>query len=186
MRNRRITKSYFRICSTCMSHSQAPFCLCTQRMITDHAEGTFESLRYILGGDRPSQTTRLTMSPSRIHGPGLEPQNHKGGISLLALRKLTPTLQRLPPMLHMQHRSPLSGCSKGARGLSVLLRVTGIFTGATNSLSRTPRQRPDRYAIRAGRNLPDKEFRYLRTVIVTAAVYRGFNSMLCASANISS
>jgi len=32
--------------------------------------------------------------------------------------------------------------------------------------------------IRAGRNLPDKEFRYLRTVIVTAAVYRGFNSML--------
>ena len=40
------------------------------------------------------------------------------------------------------------------------------------------RQRPDRYTIRAGRNLPDKEFRYLRTVIVTAAVYRGFNSEL--------
>jgi len=29
----------------------------------------------------------------------------------------------------------------------------------------------DRYAIHARRNLPDKEFRYLRTVIVTAAVY---------------
>ncbi len=41
-----------------------------------------------------------------------------------------------------------------------------------------PRQRGDRYAIRAGRNLPDKEFRYLRTVIVTAAVYRGFKSEL--------
>ena len=40
------------------------------------------------------------------------------------------------------------------------------------------RQYPDRYTIRAGRNLPDKEFRYLRTVIVTAAVYRGFNSDL--------
>ena len=40
------------------------------------------------------------------------------------------------------------------------------------------RQCPDHYTIRAGRNLPDKEFRYLRTVIVTAAVYRGFNSML--------
>ena len=40
------------------------------------------------------------------------------------------------------------------------------------------RQCPNRYAIRAGQNLPDKEFRYLRTVIVTAAVYRGFNSML--------
>ena len=40
------------------------------------------------------------------------------------------------------------------------------------------RQCPDRYTIRAGRNLPDKEFRYLRTVIVTAAVYWGFNSEL--------
>ena len=40
------------------------------------------------------------------------------------------------------------------------------------------RQCPDHYTIRAGRNLPDKEFRYLRTVIVTAAVYRGFNSEL--------
>ena len=40
------------------------------------------------------------------------------------------------------------------------------------------RQLPDHYAIRAGQNLPDKEFRYLRTVIVTAAVYRGFNSEL--------
>ena len=40
------------------------------------------------------------------------------------------------------------------------------------------RQCPDRYTIRAGQNLPDKEFRYLRTVIVTAAVYRGFNSEL--------
>ena len=29
-----------------------------------------------------------------------------------------------------------------------------------------------------GQNLPDKEFRYLRTVIVTAAVYRGLSSVL--------
>ena len=40
------------------------------------------------------------------------------------------------------------------------------------------RQCPDRYTIRAGQNLPDKEFRYLRTVIVTAAVHRGFNAEL--------
>ena len=40
------------------------------------------------------------------------------------------------------------------------------------------RQCPDHYAIRAGQNLPDKEFRYLRTVIVTAAVYWGFDSGL--------
>ena len=40
------------------------------------------------------------------------------------------------------------------------------------------RQCPNRYAIRAGQNLPDKEFRYLRTVIVTAAVYWGLSSVL--------
>src|SRR5208337_4001403 len=58
------------------------------------------------------------------------------------------------------------------------LRVTGIFTGTTSSPSNSLRQSYDRYAIRAGRNLPDKEFRYLRTVIVTAAVHRGFSSKL--------
>ena len=58
------------------------------------------------------------------------------------------------------------------------MRVTGVFTGCSSSPSPSPRQRPNRYAIRAGRNLPDKEFRYLRTVIVTAAVYRGFSSGL--------
>ena len=53
-----------------------------------------------------------------------------------------------------------------------------IFTGTTISPGGLLRQCPDRYTFRAGQNLPDKEFRYLRTVIVTAAVYRGFNSML--------
>ena len=72
IRSRRITKSCFRTCSTCMSRSQAPFCLCTQHMITNHAEGTFESLRYYLGGDRPSQTTRLTLFRVLIQGPRLE------------------------------------------------------------------------------------------------------------------
>ena len=42
------------------------------------------------------------------------------------------------------------------------------------------------YAFRAGQNLPDKEFRYLRTVIVTAAVYWGFNSNLRVSPESSS
>src|SRR5690554_686421 len=48
----------------------------------------------------------------------------------------------------------------------------------STSLSLRRRQCGHRYAIRAGRNLPDKEFRYLRTVIVTAAVYRGFDQGL--------
>ena len=81
---------------------------------------------------------------------------------------------------------PLPSCSKGSRGLSVLSRVLGIFTEISISLSPWLRQWGSRYAIRAGRNLPDKEFRYLRTVIVTAAVYWGFDSELRTSANPSS
>ena len=72
----------------------------------------------------------------------------------------------------------MSRYSKAPWGLSVLLQVTGIFTGNTISPGLRPRQHSNHYTIRAGRNLPDKEFRYLRTVIVTAAVHRGFNSEL--------
>ena len=86
-------------------------------------------------------------------------------------------------MLHILTQNPIPGYSKGARGLSVLSRVSGVFTGRSISLSPWLRQRGQRYAIRAGRNLPDKEFRYLRTVIVTAAVYRGFGLELCLTAN---
>jgi hypothetical protein len=69
-------------------------------------------------------------------------------------------------------------CSKAPRGLFVLSWVTRIFTGTSISPSPLSRQRSSRYSLRAGRNLPDKEFRYLRTVIVTAAVHRGFPSPL--------
>src|SRR5690554_5431651 len=78
----------------------------------------------------------------------------------------------------MVHQDSISSYSKAPRGLSVLSRVTCIFTGTTISPSLLLRQCPNRYAFRAGRNLPDKEFRYLRTVIVTAAVYWGLSSML--------
>ena len=155
-------------------------------MVTKHAEGTFESLRYSLGGDRPSQTTRLTLSLDQIYGLRLEFKYHKGGISPSAPWKLASPLHSLPPILHMQYPNPMPGCSKGARGLPVHMRVTGVFTGTTISPSPWLRQCPNRYTIRAGRNLPDKEFRYLRTVIVTAAVYWGFDSELRLAANPSS
>ena len=70
----------------------------------------------------------------------------------------------------------MSSCSKAPRGLFVLLRTDGIFTVNALSPSSSSRQYPYHYAIRAGQNLPDKEFRYLRTVIVTAAVHWGFSS----------
>ena len=59
-----------------------------------------------------------------------------------------------------------------------MLRVDGIFTATSISPSLRLRQRSSRYAVHARRNLPDKELRYLRTVIVTAAVYRGFGRQL--------
>ena len=84
----------------------------------------------------------------------------------------------LPPILCMVCQNPILSYSKAPWGLSVLSRVTGIFTGTTISPGGLLRQCPNHYTIRAGQNLPDKEFRYLRTVIVTAAVYWGFSSML--------
>jgi hypothetical protein len=135
-------------------------------------------LRYLLGGDRPSQTTHLTRSFTRIHGCKLELRYGEGGIPTapppnLAIRSLW-----LPPILYTQYQSSMSGYSEAPWGLSVQSQVTCIFTGTSISPGLSPRQRPSRYTIRAGRNLPDKEFRYLRTVIVTAAVYWGFGSKL--------
>ena len=118
------------------------------------------------------------MSPDRIHGRRLEFQYSKSGIPRSAPQKLALLLHSLPPILYIEYRNPISGYSKAPWGLSVLSRVTGIFTGTTISPGELLRQCPDHYAIRAGRNLPDKEFRYLRTVIVTAAVYWGFDSKL--------
>jgi len=51
--------------------------------IADRAEGTFELLRYSLGGDRPSQTAHLALSAAQIHGSGLEFKNSKGGVSFV-------------------------------------------------------------------------------------------------------
>lgn len=135
-------------------------------------------------GRRPPQSNcppDTVFSPD--YGSELDLPITKGGISRLAPLKLAPQLQSLPPILHIGIKKSMSSCSKGARGLSVQLREAGIFTGTTNSLSLSLRQRPTRYAIHAGRNLPDKGLRYLRTVIVTAAVYRGFNRELRLAAD---
>ena len=91
---------------------------------------------------------------------------------------LAQLLLRLPPILYINYRNPVSSYSKAPWGLSVLSQVTSIFTSTTISPSTLSRQRPNHYTFRAGQNLPDKEFRYLRTVIVTAAVHWGFGSKL--------
>lgn len=148
-------------------------------MIANHDEANFGLLRYSLGGYRPSKTARLTLSESQFQGLSLDSQLVKTGISTVTPPLLTKRFHSLPVILHMTSQEPISEYSKGSRGLSVLLRVNGIFTATTISPSLSLRQCPDRYTIRAGRNLPDKEFRYLRTVIVTAAIHQGLNSKRC-------
>ena len=96
----------------------------------------------------------------------------------MAPLKLAFQVHSLPPILYMHCRIPVPNWSKAPWGLSVLARVTSIFTGISISPGVLLRQCPNHYAFRAGRNLPDKEFRYLRTVIVTAAVYWGLSSNL--------
>ena len=83
-RSRGITRPDFRPCSTCPSRSQAPLCLYTLRLISNQPEGTFGRLRYILGGDRPSQTAHLTLSPSPDYGPELESQHGQEWYSTVA------------------------------------------------------------------------------------------------------
>jgi hypothetical protein len=146
--------------------------------MSNHPEGTFGRLRYLLGGDRPSQTTRHALSGSPIQGRPLEAKRTKSGISLVSPRLPQETARRFPPMLRMPRLAPRRRCSKAPWGLFVLPQGTRIFTGISISPSPPSRQRSSRYSIRAGRNLPDKEFRYLRTVIVTAAVHRCFSSTL--------
>src|SRR3954454_23120708 len=118
-RDHRITMADFRLCSSCRSRSQAGLCHCTRRLISDQPEPTIARLRYTLGGDRPSQTTRHAGSRPPLEGDRLDARKKKGGISRVAPRELAPPLHSLPPILHIPSLAPLQSCSKGARGLSV-------------------------------------------------------------------
>ncbi len=66
MCHQKITSPDFRPCSRCLSRSQAPLCTYTRNLIANQAEGTFGRLRYLLGGDRPSQTTHQALSLIQI------------------------------------------------------------------------------------------------------------------------
>jgi hypothetical protein len=70
MRDHRITKADFRPCSRCRARSQAGLCLCTQQPMSDRLEPTIARLRYLLGGDRPSQTAHQAGSRPKLIGLG--------------------------------------------------------------------------------------------------------------------
>ena len=90
-------------------------------MISNHIEGTFERLRYFLGGDRPSQTAYQKLFLALLfEGSRLEFKLLQSGISTMTPQKLTLLLQSLPPILHNKNPHSLSSYSKAPRGLFVL------------------------------------------------------------------
>ena len=127
----RITKPYFRTCSTRQSRSQAPFCLYALRAISVRAEGTFGRLRCSFGGDRPSQTARLVLSRMLLTFR-LDPSHMKAGIPTVTPINLAIYPPSLPAILYVICQRPMPSCSKAPWGLSVQSRVTCIETSAGN------------------------------------------------------
>src|SRR4051812_13272303 len=95
--------------------------------------------------------------------------------------------------VHMRHgRSVVTGSTSRRQGVTATSHGITISRHDVLEASHTRKASPllagcctkllPHRAIR----LPDKEFRYLRTVIVTAAVYRGLDSRLRPKANLSS
>ena len=127
------------------------------------------SLRYILAGYRPSKTAQQTLFPDSF--PESQSKPHIFQRVVLQFCLAAPTYSR-----QSKNMKAISTCSKAPRGLFVHVEVGRVFTAIAISPSKPSRQLLARYAIHAGQNSPGKELRYLRTVIVTAAVHRSLNS----------
>ncbi len=120
IRNHRITKPCFHICSTHGSRSLATFYLYARCLIANQAEVAYWAPP-LLFRRRPPQSNCPT---DNVRCPvtresALELKHEKGGISPTALPRLAPGLRSLPPILHSLYTSPISACSEGSRGLSV-------------------------------------------------------------------
>src|SRR3954465_15953362 len=105
-RDHRITMSDFRLCSTCLSRSQAGLCHCTQRAISDRSEPTIERLRYYGAGDRPSQTAHHALSRIRITDRVLTSITIRVVFHIAPRPELAPELQSVPPLLHKRGGMP--------------------------------------------------------------------------------
>ena len=133
--HRRITMSDFRPCAACLPCSQAPLCHCTPQRIAIPPEGTFERLRYLLGGDRPSQTLHQPRFRSWLHKHRLEGYVPQSGISPLPPPPPQGQAPRLPPILRSATPPSMTSLSQAPRGLFVRVWVDGIFTATSISPS---------------------------------------------------
>ena len=116
---RRVTNSRFRACSRRSSRSRAPLCVCAYTAVPNRRKGTFERLRYLLGGDRPSQTARRALSRRPSEGLRLGRTRPGGGIQTAAPRGPRSPPLSLPPILCAARGRPMPNCSEAPWGLSV-------------------------------------------------------------------
>ncbi len=125
-----------RPCLTCRSRkSSSPYGPCTLLMILTILEGTFGRLPFHFRR-RPPQSNFPPDTVSRVDKTRrLAFHYSQGGIPPAPPPKLALRFQRLPPILYKLYQNSISGYSKAPRGLSVLSRVTCIFTGTIISPS---------------------------------------------------
>ncbi len=104
----------FRTCSTCLSRSQARFCLYTLRPISDRSERTFVLLRYSLG-DRPVKLPTIHCPRSglrtRVRTSSMPGWYFKDGSTRTGVHASKP-----PTNLHKQAQSPVQSYSIGFTG----------------------------------------------------------------------
>ena len=132
--SRRITRTWFPICSTCPSRSQARLSSCALRTVADRPERTLRAPPLHFGRRPPQSNYPPGTVPEPDDGLGLGCRQDEGGIPRPAPPGLASRLHSLPPILYTSCQQPMPSCSKGSRGLFVLSRVIGIFTDPTISL----------------------------------------------------
>ena len=134
--SRRIIRTNFRFCSTCLSRSQARLYSCALQTIANRLEQTLcapplHFRRRPPQSNYPPDTVRMP-----DHGHTLDCRNNEGSIPRVAPRRLASSLHSLLPILYMLNQQSMPSCSKGSRGLSVLPQVIRIFTN--NAISPGP------------------------------------------------
>ena len=125
----------FRTCSTCLSRSQARFCLYTLAPISDRSERTFVLLRYSLEETAPVKLPTIHRPRSglrtRVRTSSMPGWYFKDG----SPRELASTLQSLPPILHKQAQSPCIATVMVQWALPSSRGIHCIFTAISISLS---------------------------------------------------
>ena len=171
-RDPRITNTHFRACSTCTSHSQAglPRLHDTSRFPFGISQPLYASVTFLEATSPVKLPARQCPPPGFLCGSKSDFPISKSGISLV------PEGSHLCSTVKI--RSSVSSYSKAPRGLFVQVRVGRIFTAISISPGNGSRQSLSRSTFRAGRNLPDKELRYHRTLIVKVAVHWSLSNWL--------